>query len=129
MAARPLPKYQKGTLSLERRSNPTGTDTVPILANEGEAIIPTDKSRAYRPTLEALYKGLLSPRELNGMVMKRLRDGRSESRTPVVDYDTLARKIGSEMAWVMRGRDGVVIKNVDDFAAAFGGGQLINRNS
>jgi hypothetical protein len=29
----------------------------------------------------------------------------------------------------MRGRDGVVIKNVDDFAAAFGGGQLINRNS
>ena len=127
--ARPLPKYQKGTLSLERGSNPTGTDTVPILANEGEAIIPTDKSRAYRPTLEALYKGLLSPRELNGMVMKRLRDGRSESRTPVVDYDTLARKIGSEMAWVLRGRDGVVIKNVDDFAAAFGGGQLINRNS
>ena len=127
--ARPLPKYQKGTLSLERGSNPTGTDTVPILANEGEAIIPTDKSRAYRPTLEALYKGLLSPRELNGMVMKRLRDGRSESRTPVVDYDTLARKLASEMAWVMRGRDGVVIKNVDDFAAAFGGGQLINRNS
>ena len=127
--ARPLPKYQKGTLSLQRGNNPTGTDTVPILANEGEAIIPTDKSRAYRPTLEALYKGLLSPRELNGMVMKRLRDGRSESRTPVVDYDTLARKIGSEMAWVLRGRDGVVIKNVDDFAAAFGGGQLINRNS
>ena len=129
VAARPLPKYQKGTLSLERGSNPTGTDTVPILANEGEAIIPTDKSRAYRPTLEALYKGLLSPRELNGMVMKRLRDGRSESRTPVVDYDTLARKIGSEMAWVLRGRDGVVIKNVDDFAAALGGGQLINRNA
>lgn len=127
--ARPLPKYQKGTLSLERGNNPTGTDTVPILANEGEAIIPTDKSRAYRPTLEALYKGLLSPRELNGMVMKRLRDGRSESRTPIVDYDTLARKIGSEMAWAMRGRDGVVIKNVDDFAAAFGGGQLINRNA
>jgi len=127
--ARPLPKYQKGTLSLQRGNNPTGTDTVPILANEGEAIIPTDKSRAYRPTLEALYKGLLSPRELNGMVMKRLRDGRSESRTPVVDYDTLARKIGSEMAWVLRGRDGVVIKNVDDFAAALGGGQLINRNA
>ena len=129
VAARPLPKYNKGTLSLERGSNPTGTDTVPILANEGEAIIPTDKSRAYRPTLEALYKGLLSPRELNGMVMKRLRDGKSESRSPVVDYDTLARKIGSEMAWALRGRDGVVIKNVDDFAAAFGGGQLINRNA
>ena len=127
--ARPLPKYQKGTLSLERGNNPTGTDTVPILANEGEAIIPTDKSRAYRPTLEALYKGLLSPRELNGIVMKRLRDGKSESRSPVVDYDTLARKIGSEMAWALRGRDGVVIKNVDDFAAAFGGGQLINRNA
>ena len=67
--ARPLPKYQKGTLSLQRGNNPAGTDTVPILANEGEAIIPTDKSRAYRPTLEALYKGLLSPRELNGMVI------------------------------------------------------------
>ncbi len=126
--ARPLPKYQKGTLSLQRGNNPTGTDTVPILANEGEAIIPTDKSRAYRPTLEALYKGLLSPRELNGMVAKRLREGKGE-RTLVMDYDTLARKLASEMAWVMRGRDGVVIKNVDDFAAAFGGGQLINRNS
>jgi len=75
-----------------------------------------------------LYKGLLSPRELNGMVAKRLREGKGE-RTLVMDYDTLARKIGSEMAWVMRGRDGVVIKNVDDFAAALGGGQLINRNA
>ena len=46
-----------------------------------------------------------------------------------MDYDTLARKLASEMAWVMRGRDGVVIKNVDDFAAALGGGQLINRNA
>ena len=43
------------------------------------------------------------------MVAKRLREGKGE-RTLVMDYDTLARKLASEMAWVMRGRDGVVIK-------------------
>ena len=47
--ARPLPKYQKGTLSLQRGNNPTGTDTVPILANEGEPLFRLTKAGRIVP--------------------------------------------------------------------------------
>lgn len=39
--AAPLPKFFKGTEYLERGNNPAGRDTIPILANEGERIVPT----------------------------------------------------------------------------------------
>lgn len=42
VAATPLPKFAKGTKFLERGKNPKGTDTIPILANEGERIVPSD---------------------------------------------------------------------------------------
>jgi hypothetical protein len=35
-------KYEKGTEYLQRGSNPKGKDTIPVLANEGERIVPTD---------------------------------------------------------------------------------------
>ena len=42
----------------------------------------------------------------------------------------LIHEAGDVAAALDLGRgDGVVIKNVDDFAAALGGGQLINRNA
>ena len=124
--ARPLPKYQKGTLSLQRGNNPTGTDTIPILANEGEAIIPTDKSRAYRPTLEALYHGKISPKELNAMVTYRLKEGKG-SKPFTIDYDTLANKLGSEIAW--RIKDGRVrVTNFGELASVLSTDNVFNRN-
>jgi len=124
--ARPLPKYQKGTLSLQRGGNPTGTDTVPILANEGEAIIPTDKSIAYRPTLDALYHGKISPKELNAMVTYRLKEGKG-SKPFTIDYDTLANKLGSEIAW--RIKDGRVrVTNFGELASVLSTDNVFNRN-
>lgn len=124
--ARPLPKYQKGTLSLQRGNNPIGTDTIPILANEGEAIIPTDKSRAYRPTLEALYHGKISPKELNAMVAYRLKEGRG-GKPFTIDYDTLATKLGSEIAW--RIKDGRVrVTNFGELATVLSSDNVFNRN-
>ncbi len=124
--ARPLPKYQKGTLSLQRGNNPTGTDTIPILANEGEAIIPTDKSIAYRPTLDALYHGKISPKELNAMVTYRLKEGKG-SKPFTIDYDTLANKLGSEIAW--RIKDGRVrVTNFGELASVLSTDNVFNRN-
>ncbi len=39
--SQPLPKFYKGTESLELGNNPSGIDTIPILANKGERIVPT----------------------------------------------------------------------------------------
>lgn len=51
--------YAKGTEFLKRGKNPVGVDTIPIMANEGEAIIPTEKN-AERPGLaKAWIKGTL----------------------------------------------------------------------
>jgi hypothetical protein len=41
IASRQPPKYFKGTDWLERGNNPKGIDTIPILAHEGERIVPT----------------------------------------------------------------------------------------
>ena len=124
--ARPLPKYQRGTLSLQRGSNPAGTDTVPILANEGEAIIPTDKSRAYRPTLEALYYGKISPAEMNRMVSLRLKEGK-QHKPFTLDTKQLANEIGSEIAWRLReGR--VRVTNLGELADVLTSEPVFNRN-
>lgn len=51
--------YKDGTPSLQRNGNPAGVDTIPIMANEGEAIIPTDKNRQKPGLAAAWIKGNL----------------------------------------------------------------------
>ena len=63
--AAPLPKYEKGTLSLQRGKNKAGVDTIPIYANEGEAITPTDKAKAYHDTLKAIHTGSIPANVMN----------------------------------------------------------------
>lgn len=117
--AAPLPKYAKGTLSLKRGNNRPGIDTIPILANEGEAITPTDKARMYRPTLEAIHKGSIPAMRLNDFVrsfnVKELSSSKSGmvvNNNIDIDYDELAYKI----RWAMRDMDSVKIKNLGDLA-------------
>jgi hypothetical protein len=40
--SKPLPKFFEGTDFLQRGNNPLGRDTIPLLANEGERIVPTE---------------------------------------------------------------------------------------
>jgi len=51
--------YKDGTPSLQRNGNPAGVDTIPIMANEGEAIIPTEKNRQKPGLAAAWIKGNL----------------------------------------------------------------------
>jgi hypothetical protein len=62
------PKLKEGTPYLRRGTHPQGTDTIPVMANEGEAIIPTDKNKAYHPVIKAIYEGTIPPQQLNHFV-------------------------------------------------------------
>jgi hypothetical protein len=59
LSAKQILGYEKGTASLQRNGNPAGVDTIPIMANEGEAIIPTDKNRQSPGLAAAWIKGNL----------------------------------------------------------------------
>lgn len=53
------PSFYEGTEYLQRGNNPKGIDTIPVMANEGEAIIPTDKNTAYPGLAKAWINGNL----------------------------------------------------------------------
>lgn len=112
--SQPLPKYAKGTLSLERGNNRIGVDTIPILANEGEAITPTDIAKDYRPTIEAMHKRAIPAKVLNYMANNY---NKSSSNSTAFNYD----KLGESLAYYMRDSSNVKIKNVKELAEAMRG--------
>jgi hypothetical protein len=114
--AQPLPKYAKGTLSLERGNNALGVDTIPILANEGEAITPTAIAREYRPTLAAMHKRSIPSQVLNS-IANNYHKNKQISTSFEIDYD----KLGESLSYYMRDSNNVKIKNVREFADALRG--------
>jgi hypothetical protein len=60
--------FATGTLSVERKGNPSGTDTVPAYLTEGEAVIPVSQNKAYGPAVEAIYNRRIPASELNAFV-------------------------------------------------------------
>lgn len=62
------PKLYKGTKYLERDGNPSGRDTIPVMANEGEAVIPTETNRKYHPAISAIYDHAIPAEDLNNFV-------------------------------------------------------------
>ena len=115
--ATPLPKYFKGTPSLQDNRYPMGRDTIPVMANRGEAIIPTNTTEEYRQAIDAIYY-----RRVPADYMNRLASGYGKHGSPTVnvsgmniDYD----KLGQSLAWHIRGLREVKIKNVKDFEGLF----------
>lgn len=115
--ATPLPKYFKGTPSLQDNRYPMGRDTIPVMANRGEAIIPTNTTEEYRQAINAIYY-----RRVPADYMNRLASGYGKHGSPTVnvsgmniDYD----KLGQSLAWHIRGLREVKIKNVKDFEGLF----------
>lgn len=101
--AAPLPKYAKGTLSLQRGTNPSGVDTIPIMANEGEAITPTKEARDYNHTLKAIHTRSVPAEALNRFVksftLREFPTYSSNSYSSIeIDYD----KLGQSVAWHSR---------------------------
>jgi hypothetical protein len=51
------PSFAEGTEYLQRGNNPSGTDTIPIWADEGEAIIPRKRNAQYKGLAKAFRTG------------------------------------------------------------------------
>lgn len=91
--ATPLPKYQKGTLSVPGMD--TGRDSVQAMLQPGEAVIPTATNRAYHPTIKAIYEKKISPSEINNFVMSRTKGSSSSTNmTASIDTYALGRVLG-----------------------------------
>ena len=102
--ATPLPKYQKGTLSVPGID--MGKDSVHALLQPGEAVIPTATNKAYHPTIRAIYEKKISPSEINNFVMSRTKAGSmSTNMTASVDTYALGR--------VLSKNKGVQIENAN----------------
>ena len=122
--ATPLPKYKKGTLSVGGVD--TGQDTQLAMLRPGEAVIPTETNKAYHPAIKAIYEGRISSKDMNSFVSMKLKGGDIKNSF-ALDYDLLAKKLGNEMAWQLRGSNNVNIKNVQDFAKALNSGYDFRR--
>lgn len=64
--ATPLPKYNKGTLSVPGADH--GFDSVHAMLRPGEAVIPTDINKRYAPTIKAIYEQKISASDINNFV-------------------------------------------------------------
>jgi hypothetical protein len=69
-----MESYNKGTPYLERGGNPRGIDTIPIMANEGEAIIPTGENAKYPGMARAWINGNLDDYIFRNYVIPQLEE-------------------------------------------------------
>lgn len=94
--ATPLPKFNKGTLSVAGVD--MGTDTVHAMLRPGEAVIPVETNKAYHPAIKAIYQKKISPAEINSFVLNKLSGkgsiGRDTQITASVDTYALGRAMG-----------------------------------
>ena len=86
--ATPLPKYQKGTLSVPGID--MGRDSVHALLQPGEAVIPTAINKKYAPTIRAIYEQKISASDINSFV-KGHRKGNSGELVATIDPLALGR--------------------------------------
>lgn len=86
--ATPLPKYQKGTLSVPGVD--MGKDSVMAMLQPGEAVIPTSINKKYAPTIRAIYEQKISASDINSFV-KGHRKGNSGELVATIDPLALGR--------------------------------------
>lgn len=82
--ATPIPKYNKGTLSVAGVD--LGYDSVHAMLQPGEAVIPTAINKKYAPTIKAIYEQRISPKEINAFV----RGNNNGSKEVLATVDTYA---------------------------------------
>lgn len=86
IAARPIPKFNKGKLP-QFGGTYTGDDNQLAWVASEEAIIPALKTRAYYPTLDAIYKGTISPKDFNDFVKGKTKGNKTDLRATINPYD------------------------------------------
>jgi hypothetical protein len=60
--------FAGGTKSVQRNGSPAGTDTVPAMLTEDEAVIPVDRNRDYRDSVAAIYDRSVPAEDMNAFV-------------------------------------------------------------
>ncbi len=110
IAAKPLPKFAKGQLP-ERSQHYSEKDDRLAWVGGSETIFSAKKTRAYYPTMEAIYKGHISPYQINSFVRasgkKDQKQGFDTSglvhaisrnkKVHLENVDIIARKIGEQI--------------------------------
>ena len=102
IAARPIPQFKKGTLSVDGVN--TGGDSIHAMLQPGEAVIPRSINQQYAPAIEAIYKQRIPASVLNAMVTGKQRNVRAS----INPYD---------MRYAMDGV-GIKVRNTDQLATA-----------
>ena len=98
IAAQPNPyKFFEGTDYLQLGGNPRGKDTIPVMAHEGEAIIPTGKNLQYpglaKSWIDGNLDGYIHKKFISPALMEQQREMEAE----------FADKIAASMALQMTG--------------------------
>lgn len=88
------PSFFKGEKYVSRKKGePPGRDTIPAMLNEGEAVIPTDTNREYKPTVAAIFDKKIPPEVINNFVNNYYRTNKTENKTTVNPYSEAIREI------------------------------------
>lgn len=92
----PKPGFYDGTAYLQRGGNPKGKDTIPIMAHEGEAIIPTRNNLQYPGLAKSWIDGNLDGYINNNFVRPALME---QQRQAEEDFaDRLAASMALQMS-------------------------------
>jgi len=98
----PKPGFYDGTAYLQRGGNPKGKDTIPIMAHEGEAIIPTRNNLQYPGLAKSWIDGDLDGYINNNFVRPALMEQQRQAEEDFAD------RLASSMALQMS-------SNFDDY--------------
>jgi hypothetical protein len=98
----PKPGFYDGTAYLQRGGNPKGKDTIPIMAHEGEAIIPTRNNLQYPGLAKSWIDGNLDGYINNNFVRPALMEQQRQAEEDFAD------RLASSMALQMS-------SNFDDY--------------
>lgn len=81
------PKLREGTTDLKRRGEPAGVDTIPAWLNEHEAVIPAEKNKKYKKSVEAIYHGKVPAEVLNTFVENYVKNKKENKETSTVNKE------------------------------------------
>lgn len=79
------PAFASGTDFVQRGKNKAGVDTIPAYLNEGEAVIPTDKNKAYPGLAKAWIAGNLDDYIVRNFVAPKLIDMERKAEKRMAD--------------------------------------------
>jgi hypothetical protein len=81
----PKPSFYDGTAYLQRGGNPKGKDTIPVMAHEGEAIIPTRNNLQYPGLAKSWIEGNLDGYINNNFVRPALMEQQKQAEEDFAD--------------------------------------------